>query len=297
MIAVWIGLGLAAALLAFGFALAGYSMRIRRQTLEQARAWQEAHYDLSWYDGLEKETWTVIADDGYALHALLLRNPAPADRCVIISHGYTDNRWGAMKYAKMWLDLGFNVIAYDLRGHGENEPTFCTYSVRESRDLNALIQDCRLRWPEFRVLGLQGESLGSATTVACLKYRPRIDFAVADCGFSEIGSVMRAGLKDMHLPACLLSLASLCAKLRYGYAYGAMRPIDSLKGGSAVPLLFIHGEKDSFIPPEHSHRMWKATSGFSEFFLIEGAGHAASVLTDPVAYRAYVEGFLRKVLI
>ena len=51
-------------IIALGFYLAGYSMRIQRQTLEQARAWQEAHYDLSWYDGLQKTDYTVNSDDG-----------------------------------------------------------------------------------------------------------------------------------------------------------------------------------------------------------------------------------------
>lgn len=285
-----------ALLLGLGFALAAYAARTNRQTIPQAWAWQRAHYDLSWYEGLSKTEWQVTCSDGYVLHVHLLENPIPSDRYILISHGYTDCHVGSLKYAKTYLDLGFNVITYDLRGHGENAPAFCTYSVREARDLNALILDCRGRFPGARVLGLHGESLGAATTVACLGYRPEVDFAVADCGFCEIEPILVQGLKGFHLPAWLVHVASLCAKIRYGSFYHEMRPIDCLPE-NRIPILFLHGEKDSFIPPEHSHRMWKATSGFSEFFLIEGAGHAASVLTDPAAYRAYVEGFLRKVLI
>ncbi len=281
-------------LAALGFALAKYSMSIRRQTLEGARAWQEDHYDLSWYDALEKEDYTVTAEDGYVIHAQHLVNPGAAGRMVIISHGYTDNRFGALKYAKMYLNLGFEVIVYDLRGHGANEPTFCTYSIRESRDLDLLIRDARKRYPACRLLGIQGESLGSATSVAVLKYHPDIRFVVADCGFSEIASVMRAGLRSMHLPGVLVHAASLCARIRYGYSYRQMRPIDSL-ADNQVPILFIHGEKDDFILPAHSRRMAEATRGYQEVRLIPGAGHAASILTDPAAYKAYVTGFLKKI--
>ena len=129
----------------FSYFFAGYSMRVRPQTLEEARAWQEDHYDLSWYDPLDKADYTVTCDDGYVLHAQILYNPAGTDRYVLISHGYTDNRFGALKYAKLYLDLSFNVIVYDLRGHGLNEPTFCTYSVRERKDLLAMIRDSRTR--------------------------------------------------------------------------------------------------------------------------------------------------------
>ena len=95
---------------AVGFHIANTAMAGRRQTLEEARAWQESHYDLSWYDPLEKEDYTVTGEGGYVLHAQLLKNPAADGRFVIISHGYTDNRFGALKYASMYLDQGFSVV-------------------------------------------------------------------------------------------------------------------------------------------------------------------------------------------
>ena len=279
-------------ILGLGCAMAVYSMRIKRQTLDEARAWQEAHYDLSWYDPLEKDNYLVKGLDGYALHVQYLHNPRPCGRCVIISHGYTDNRFGALKYAKLYLDLGFDVVVYDLRGHGENEKTYCTYSVRESRDLTAVIRDTRKRHPELELLGLHGESLGAATTIACLKYRPAVDFAVADCGFSEITSVMAGALRKMHLPGALVRLTSVCAKLIYGCSFSKMRPIDSLKG-TTLPILFLHGEKDDFVLPAHSVAMHHAAESHSSLHFIPNAPHAISVLTAPADYRRYVTDFLR----
>ena len=74
-----------------GYVMAGTMTGIRRQTLEEARAWQEAHYDLSWYDPLEKTDYTVSGFDGYVLHVQLLKNPGDTNRFVIISHGYTSS--------------------------------------------------------------------------------------------------------------------------------------------------------------------------------------------------------------
>ncbi len=280
-------------LAAAGYYFAGYSMRINRQSLEEARAWQEAHYDLSWYDPMEKEDYTVRSEDGYVLHTQLLKNPAGTGRYVIISHGYTDNRFGALKYAPVYLELGFNVIVYDLRGHGRNEPTFCTYSARERKDLLALIHDSRERYAGITLLGIHGESLGAATSVAVLGEKPPVDFVVADCGFSDIASVLKNGAKASHFPAFLVDIASLFAKLRFGFSYEDMRPIDSLPENK-VPILFIHGADDSFILPEHSERMSKATKGYAELRLIPGAGHAVSVLTAPDRYNEYVSDFIEK---
>ena len=98
----------------------------------------------------------------------------------------------------------------------------------------------------------------------------------------------------MHLPAFLVNIASICAKIRFGYSYSDMRPIDCLKDNH-IPILFIHGAADQFILPEHSEKMQKATSGYSELHLIPGAGHAMSILTDPEAYRKLVRDFLEHI--
>ena len=279
------------AVMGLGFYLAAYSVRIRRQSLEDALKWQSERYDISWYNELEVEDYTVTSYDGYVLHAQLLRNPAPSKRYVILSHGYTDNRFGSLKYARLYLELGFNCVLYDLRGHGQNAPTHCTYSLRERRDLCAMVDDARARWPEMSGLGLHGESLGAATTAAAMRYRPAVDFAVADCGFAEVASIMVNRIRQFHLPRFMFQLARLCAKLIYGCDFNDMRPIDALKD-NRIPILFIHGEDDGFIPASHSEAMHRATAGKSELHLIPGAKHAASIFTDGEAYREYVESFI-----
>ena len=148
--------------------LPSFVMTGKRQTLDEAMAWQSDHYDTGFYTQMDKKQYTVRGSDGYLIHAELLPNPASCGRYVILSHGYTDNRIGSLKYARMYLDLGFSCILYDLRGHGENERTFTTYGIRESEDLKCLIEDTRARYPDVAVLGLHGESLGAATTLTAL---------------------------------------------------------------------------------------------------------------------------------
>ena len=278
-----------------GYFLCSYAVGIRRQSLEEARAWQEAHYDISWYDPLEKTDCSVRSYDGYRLNVQALKNPVPTDKYVIISHGYTDNRFGSLKYTKMYLDLGFNVILYDLRGHGMNEKTnLCTYTLRERWDLNSLIQDTRERFENMTQLGLHGESLGAATSVAVTELKPRVDFIVEDCGFAEIIPVMRGGLRGLHLPACLVHVASVWCKIRYGFFFREMRPVDCLDENK-IPILFIHGAEDTFIHPSHCEGLYKANPAYGEMHLIPNAPHAASILTDPEAYKNYVSSFLNKI--
>ena len=293
-IALIILASLAAIILALGYALSVFSTSIKRQSLDEARAWQAEHYDISWYDRIEKTDYTVKSGDGYVLHAQFLKNPAAeGGRYVLLTHGYTDNRFGSLKYVQCYFRLGFNAVIYDLRGHGLNEKTFCSYTVRESGDLEAMISDTLARYPDCALLGLHGESLGASTTAAVMKDRPKVAFAVADCGFAEIAPVMKNGLRGMHIPTALLYVAWPWTKLRLGYGYGAMRPIEALRDNE-IPMLFIHGGADDFTFPWHSEAMSQATKGPGELFIVPGAGHAGSVLTDPEGYYERVEGFLKK---
>lgn len=283
------GAGVAGARMMLNFTMNG-----NRQTLEEALAWQADHYDISFIDVLKRETYTINSFDDYVLHVEYFENPVPSDHYIILSHGITDNRYGDLKYMKMYLDMGFNCIAYDLRGHGENESTWCSYSIRESADLSCLINDTYERYGEDIVLGLHGESLGAATTVAVLGKTQRPAFAVLDCPFSEIESVLKGTMKSAHFPTCLIDIVGFLSKQTYGYSFKEMVPMNVLPENE-VPTLFIHGDKDSLISPEHSQRMSQMTGGYSEVHLMPGAEHAQSVLKDPEAYADIVKNFLTKI--
>ncbi len=287
--------GAAAALAAAGgFFISSQAAGGKRQSLEEAMKWQQEHYDTSFYDPLEKTDYTISSFDGYTIHVQLCKAPAPTDRYVIITHGYTDNHIGMLKYMPMYLDAGFNCILPDLRGHGQNEPAPCTFTALEARDLDCLIKDTRERYENISILGLHGESLGAASTIGVLRYTRDVDFAVADCAFADIENVLTGTIKVKALSPVLARSASLASKMHYGYSFDQMRPIDALEG-SHVPVLYIHGEKDTFITPDNSRRMYEASPAGSEIHFIPDAGHAQSVLCHPDLYREYLNAFLRKI--
>ena len=278
-----------------GFGFADFVMSGgKRQTLAEARKWQEDHYDISWYDSLQKEEYIVEGFEGYALHTVLCKNPVQSGKYVILTHGYSDNRFGSLKYMKIYLDRGYNCIIYDLRGHGENEKTWTSYGVREGRDLVRLIEDTRKRYDTIEVLGLHGESLGSATTVSALGHTQDDDIAACDSGCSDIWNVLMGGFRNKVIGRAVLRISSLCAKKRYGIGFSEMNPIDGLQENK-VPLLLIHGEKDTVVLPYNSVRMYEITELYRKIHSIPGASHFNSVLTEPALYTKYVNSFLEDI--
>ena len=156
--------------------LAGITMTGRRQTMDEAMAWQSEHYDTSFYDACERETYTVTGAEGYELQVELLKSPG-STRYMILSHGYTDTRAGSLKYARFYLEMGFSCIIYDLRGHGENAPTPTTYGILEAQDLDALITDTHTRYPDLTVPAEKMRTVKDGETLSLGRHELKFVFA------------------------------------------------------------------------------------------------------------------------
>ena len=64
--------------------------------------------------------------------------------------------------------------------------------------------------------------------------------------------------------------------------------IDALKK-CKIPVLFVHGSEDDFVPKEMTYRNYEEFEGDGEMLIVEGAGHAVNYVTDPEAYEAAVK--------
>ena len=262
-------------------------------TLDKEISWEKEHGLWGNYDSYEKEEYTVKAYKDYELHVTLVKNPVETDKYVIISHGFKSNRYGAVKYVDTYMDLGFNCIIYDLRDHGENTKTAVSLGQFESEDLEKLIEDSYNRYGNIK-LGLHGESMGAATSLMVLAKKPKVDFVVADCGFSNLYDLLHTGYAVAKVGFVLPSV-NLAVKLRYGYDLKKTSPKDALVGNE-VPICFIHGEADTFILPENSQVNKAATAGYSELHLVPNAAHAQSrEVLGEAEYRGIIGDFLNNI--
>lgn len=293
---IFLALLIAAALVLLIFAagswyLSGVVALPRTASLERARKNETEQGGYGDFDELEKMDYIVRASDGYELHAQYIPAAGESDRYVVITHGYGYNRIGSVKYVHLFRRLGFHCVIYDNRGHGENARTHVTMGRREHRDLLDVIADTRRRFA-VGCLGLHGESMGSATSVMALGAKPAVDFLVSDCGYADLMLLLRDLIgKEYRLPAWLVYPASAMSRLRFGFSYGSVMPKAAL-AQSDVPALFIHGEADTFVLPEHARLFYEAARGRKQLLIIENAKHAAALRTDLAAYEAAVRQFL-----
>ena len=289
-----------AVILIAGAIIANIMVHGKRQTLDEAWEWQQENVrGTDIFNRADFVEYTVKDDYGYLYHVMHLPAKEPSDKYVILAHGYTDTRFGMVKYMPHYYALGFNCVIFDERGHGENEPAPCTYGIREVRGLIAVLKDTKRRYGDDIRIGLHGESLGGATVLTSMKYdevAADVSFIVDDCGFVEIVPVLKGSMKQMHIPSWLVYPASFMAKLMFGESFTAAYPLKAIEAAKAkIPLLIIHGAEDDFILPEHSKRAKEAAPSYSELHLIQGAGHAASAVVAPDEYGRIIKDFLKAI--
>ncbi len=241
-----------------------------------------------------EEVW-VTSKDGLSLYGRFF----PCDgslKTVICFHGYTSE--GQNDYstlARFYLDAGYNLLIVDERAHGRSEGTFIGFGCLDRYDariwidyvVDRLGDDCRIL--------LHGDSMGAATVLMTLglELPEQVRAAVSDCAFTSAWDVFCAVLKNMyHLPAFpIMQIANRMVKKQAGYELDECNAREEV-AKTEIPVLFIHGDADTFVPCSMVHELYEACQSEKKLVIIKGAGHVESCYKDPEEYEEAVCSFI-----
>ena len=259
----------------------------------------------AWYDGLKaqgilKDSW-ITNDEGLKLHACHVpaADPVNAQGTAIVVHGYGDNHLVFLYLVRMYRDIfNYNVLFPDLQYHGYSEGDEIQMGWKDRLDLLKWIELAHKEYPnDFMVL--HGVSMGGAT-VMMVSGEPLPDYVkciVEDCGYSAVVTQFNNNRKQSFsfIPPDVLQSASLVTKKRYGWGFWEASSVKQLEK-SRVPMLFIHGDADDFVPFDNLWRNYNAKKqGYKEMYVCHGAVHANSYQKDPETYISRVSHFLNTV--
>jgi len=220
-------------------------------------------------------------------------------RCIIIIHGIEKHRAdptiGILPLAKSLVEHGYNVLLFDLRGHGESGGNRLSMGYYERLDVLGAVDYLRSRGFQEQSIGLLGFSLGAAAAILAAAQEPDIP-VVADSSFADVTELMRRELPKHRLPGFFFYPMAFMLKLMYGIDLGAIRPLDAV-GHLSRPILFIHGEADSTVPPDHSQRLFQASHNpNAQLWIVPGAEHVQAYHTHPEEYVARICAFFDQAL-
>jgi len=221
-------------------------------------------------------------------------------RYAVCVHGYGDHKLESISTAAThFYKEGFNVMVPCLRGHGMSGGNYIGMGWYDRLDVKLWIETLAAEDPEAEIV-VYGISMGGAT-VMCLSgdYLPAaVKCIIEDCGFSSAWDEFAYCVRTMmHIPTFpYLYLTSQICKLRCGFSFKEASAVKQLKN-ARLPMLFLHGEEDTFVPFEMLQKNFDACgSEHKEMMSIPGAPHASSAQTDPEKYWGKVSEFINKYL-
>jgi hypothetical protein len=202
-------------------------------------------------------------------------------------------------FAKLFYDLGFTIVLPDARGHGDSEGDYIGFGWPERHDYLAWIDSIIKRYGDDTELVLFGVSMGGATVlnVSGEDLPKQVKAIVEDCGYSSVEKELSYQLKNLYkLPSYpFIPMTSLLTKYKAGYSFTEASPLDQVKK-STTPTLFIHGDQDSFVPTDMAYELYQAAASDKVLYIVPGAEHAYSYVTDKEEYRRQVRRFLARYL-
>ena len=259
--------------------------------------------------GLTGDVVSLHSIDGISLKGWWLPSQGPARANVIIAHGVDHTRQVMLPRASFLVRGGYNVLAIDLRGHGESTAQYASPGYLESRDVLGAIQYVHERG-EHDPIVLLGLSYGAAAVVLAAAQSEDVAAVIADGVYPSGADVFEninrgiASSSGMNPALRVVAFIARCpgiptaAALVYYARTGIWLGPDlvnvvSYAARIGVPILFISGTRDWIVPTDQVRRVMAAVpSPFKSLITIPDAQHDTTFSTAPTLYQAAVLKFL-----
>lgn len=287
-----------------------YRRTMLRSNAKPERSAKMSGIDWSRYFPLMKENqeWLLAqpheevdlrSQDGLRLHGYYF--PGPGNKVAICFHGYTSSGMGEYpSLARFFISRGFGVLIVDQRAHGKSEGKYVGFGCKDRLDAMQWIRWTVDKVGEDAQILLHGGSMGGSTVcmVSGLDLPPQVKGIVSDSAFTSPKEVFTHVLHTMyHLPAFpIIPLSDQINKHLAGYGLdecNAAREVRKAK----VPMLFIHGSKDSFVPSWMCDEIYENCAAPKTRMIVEGAGHVESYYKNTQDYQAALDKFMGGIIV
>jgi Prolyl oligopeptidase family. len=256
-----------------------------------------------WFKSVKKSKKNLIVKDwNYFLSYTKLSGDYidnHSEKTVIIQHGYRGPVTGMAAQAKMFYEMGYNVLMPHARGTGRSEGLYINFGWREKDDIRSWINTI----PSEQEIILMGESMGAATMmmVSGEKLPSNVKAIIEDCGYASLEQELENvfdtlnNLSDTPLPKSILNYVYKDVQNKLKFNVSDASALNQVKN-STLPMLFIHGNQDILVNPEFVYDLYEAKEiGYKDLMVVEGANHVQSISYGYEQYKDKVTNFLEKV--
>lgn len=242
----------------------------------------------------------LLNNSGQKIHAsLILKQGGYTSKYAVLCHGYNDDCTAMGYEAYRFNRLGYNVLALDARASGKSDGKYIGMGWLERLDVKGFVNFILGRDVDAQIV-LYGMSMGASEVLMATgeKLPPNVRCVIEDCGYTSVWDIFGISLKKLfRLPKYpVLPIVSTYCKLAAGYDFREASALEAVKK-SDIPTLFIHGDKDKFVPSEMAERLYKAAVCEKELLIVEGAGHIQSDVVETEKYWDKIAEFTAKYIL
>ena len=180
-----------------------------------------------------------------------------------------------------------SVRRHSLHHQGESEGRAIQMGWKDRIDVLQWMNIANEIFGDSTQMVVHGISMGGATTmmVSGEKQQPYVKCFVEDCGYTSVWDEFSHELKSsFHLPAFPLMYTTswLCEK-KYGWNFKEASSLKQVEK-CELPMLFIHGDKDTYVPTWMVYPLYEAKPEPKELWIVPGAAHALSYKENKQEY-------------
>jgi fermentation-respiration switch protein FrsA (DUF1100 family) len=219
-----------------------------------------------------------------------------ADRAVIFLHGHGGSMDPDVQYVSALHAAGFNVLMFDFRAHGRSDGRMSTLGYLERQDVLGAVDLVRARG--ISRIGLLGFSMGGIVAMLAAPICPDVQAVISDGGPASLKTALTVWAWERGVPrplgAVLAWLVLAVTSLRVGANQFRYEPVRWVGRIAPRPILFIHGERDPYIPPADFDALVAAANEPKEVWRVPEAGHRTVDQVYPEEYRQRVVAFFEQ---
>ena len=235
----------------------------------------------------------IIGHGGVPLMGHILIPDKPK-RVIIAVHGWRGS-WSRDfgLVSDFWYSSDAAVIYVEQRGQQESGGDYITFGLCERYDVIAWA-----RWAAEKFRGLPiylcGISMGASSVLmtADLELPYEVRGIIADSGFTSPTDIWSYVVNhNLHLPYNLYKRATgrICRR-KIGFSPDDCSTLTALEK-CKIPVLFIHGTEDSFVPVEMTYKNFNACNSPKRLFVVPGANHCMCYYLDKQGYENQMSSF------
>lgn len=189
--------------------------------------------------------------------------------------------------------LGRNALLIDQRAGGESEGNVTTFGIKEKEDCLEWIRFAIERFGKDVLLFVGGISMGAATVlmVSAEELPENVVCILADSAYTSPKEIIQKVIRDMKLPAKLVYPFVRLGAILFGKfdpdAYSPLQAVERAR----VPIVFLHGDADGFVPFAMSERLYAHCASKKAFVALPNAGHGLGYPVAPDLYLQALKDF------